>query len=400
MEEKKTKKVILMILCVLASFSLWLYIMNQETPVTVKVRNVQVHILNKDSLENENLALVPNQQFSITLTVKGNAPDIYSVSANKFTVVADLSAYAFKKGECSVPIEIKNYPSNVSIVNDNMWIKIKLDDLAEKPVPVNVNVTGNAAYGYVASTPVVKPTDVLVKGCATYVNTVKSAVATVDLKNAKSDISSTLSLQAYDQNGKVVNEIDSISPGIVSVSIPIRRTKTVGINVNTTGKLNSNLILKSIVPSPDKVDISSESGNTSINSINTEPLDLSSITDSGNVTLKLQAPSGVKLMNSNGTCSVKVTVDKIIQKTFQCTIQTNNLNSSYTSTTDKSTVNVTVSGDENVINNIKQSDITCGIDLTSAVEGDNTVPVTVTIPSGATKVSQDVTNVKATLKKK
>ena len=68
--------------------------------------------------------------------------------AEDFTIVADLSAYALKSGEQKIPIEIRRGPDNISVVNnDNLFIKVVLDERMETKLPINVSITGKPKEG-------------------------------------------------------------------------------------------------------------------------------------------------------------------------------------------------------------------------------------------------------------
>jgi YbbR domain-containing protein len=399
MEKHNNEEIIIRICCIIAAFTLWFYVINIENSTTYKIRNVTVHFLNEQALADSKLAILPNQQFTITLTVRGNASDLYSVTPDKFNAVADLSTWVVKKGENHIPVEIKGYPPTVNVVSENWWVKVNLDDLLEKTVPIKLDLQGNTKSGYLLSPPTITPTDALVSGCAQYINAITSVHAKVAINNADKDITSTLLLQAVDANGNNVSNVATMKPKYVNVIVPINRTKTVSIAIKTKDNLNKGLKLKSIVATPDRIDISGDSSIAGLTSINTEQVDLSSLTDSGTINTKLVLPSGVKLLNSNGTVSLRVTVEKIVQKNISLTIQTKNLDSSFTSTLDQTNVKVVISGLESDINAIRPEDVTASVDLTSAVVGDNLVNVNVTVPDGITVVSQDISNVNVKLKK-
>lgn len=399
MEKQSKEEIIIKICCIIAAFTLWFYVINIENSTTYKIRNVSVHFINEQALGDSKLAILPNQQFTITLTVRGNASDLYSITPDKFNAVADLSTYVVKKGENHVPVEIKGYPGNVNVVSENWWVKVNLDDLVEKTVPIKLDLEGTTKDGYLASPPTITPTDAIVSGCAQYINTITSVHAKVPINNASKDVTATLLLQATDANNNNVGNIATMKPKYVDVIVPINRTKTVNIVVKTKDNLSRNLKMKSLVSTPDRIDISGNSSIANLSYLNTEPIDLSALTDSGTITAKLVLPAGVKLLNSNGTVSVRVSVEKSIQKNLSLVIQSKNLNGLFTSTLDTPNVKVIIVGLESIINALKPEDVMGSVDLTSAVEGVNSLNVTVTAPNGVTVLSQDPLKVSATLKK-
>ncbi len=98
-KKSKTKNIIVKICCIIASFALWLYIFNIENPIKEQKITVPVNIVNKESMNEMELALVPKEASTVTLIIKGNVKDIYSVKAEDFKVEADLNSFGLKKGE-------------------------------------------------------------------------------------------------------------------------------------------------------------------------------------------------------------------------------------------------------------------------------------------------------------
>src|SRR5471030_838539 len=127
----------------------------------------------------------------------------------------------------------------------------------------------------------------------------------------------------------------SIKPDSIQVTVPIKKIKTVPISVKTQGSLENGGVLKSIMPLPEKVDISGDEGILSkINGLDTEIIDLSKLSGKDTVEAKLVVPNGVTLVNSNGMIKAKIDFDKGIQKILNLDIQTINVGNNYTVTMD------------------------------------------------------------------
>ncbi|WP_406541894.1 hypothetical protein [Clostridium ljungdahlii] len=100
MERKnKRNQILVKICCVIASFILWLYIFNIEDPMRERKIVVPVTIVNKDALAQSKLVQIDNQSASISLLIKGNASNVYSVKPSDFKLQSDLNAYVMKKGK-------------------------------------------------------------------------------------------------------------------------------------------------------------------------------------------------------------------------------------------------------------------------------------------------------------
>ena len=70
--DKRNEKVITIIVCVLLSFSLWVYISNVENVNrTIELKNVSVTIENESALSESKLVLLPDQVFEVNLRIEG-----------------------------------------------------------------------------------------------------------------------------------------------------------------------------------------------------------------------------------------------------------------------------------------------------------------------------------------
>jgi YbbR domain-containing protein len=402
MDQKNTW--LIKICCVIAAFSLWLYIINETNTQTTQPVQVPVELTNIEYVNSKGYTLLPGQQFEVSLRVKGSTADIAS-GKSQFKVVADMSLYAVTKGENRIPIIVERQPVNVNVLNSEaLYVKVVLDELAKKNFPVKVNLSGKTKEGYYSFAQSIAPTEVEVSGAARYVNQVASIEAKSDMKGTDKDLNMRLPLRALDAAGKEIKDV-TISPDTVEVVVPVKKTKTVGINVVTKGVTAKNYHYKSLVSTPDKVDIAGdEAVINSITTLDTEPIDLSTLTPNKTLIAKIVIPpaSGITLINSDGTVKLKANLDNIVEKTFIGDIRLKNINEGYTVTLDNSKLSIVVSGPESILETLKNDDFIYTIDAsTLTVEGDTSITIGgIKLPEGVTKVSSSPQSVRASIKKK
>lgn len=402
MDAKSKKDWLVRICCFIAAFSLWLYVSNEDsTQKTVKISNVEVQLINKDAITEGKLVLMPNQKINITLSIRGQAMNVYSAKADQFKIVADMGTYSLKKGENRIPVEIKSTPDNINVVNADLWVKVNLDALVEKSVPVKTDIDVKTKAGYYSSAPVPKITQVTISGAASYVNSVQYVLAKkTDVKDIDKDTYVTLPLQAMDGTDKVVNEV-KIDPSTVDVMLPVKKSKSVSVNLKTKGTLPNGITLKTMNVANDSIEVSgAQQDLNKISSLDTEPIDLSSINTSGVVKAKLVVPENVTVQNGDGFVDVNITIDKIVQKTISRDIQIKNLDSGLNAKLDKTKATIVIQGNESTLSDAIIQSINCYIDLNGKTEG--TVMSEVVIPpiDGVTIVSSDTKTVNVTINKK
>ncbi|EDS78408.1 conserved hypothetical protein [Clostridium botulinum C str. Eklund] len=400
MDKKSQQQIIIKICCVIAAFILWLYTSNDGNTIrTNKISSIPIEIVNSDYLKQSGFVLSPNQDFTTALKITGKPADVYGVKAENFKLQVDLSVYALKKGENKVPITIVNKPSNVNIINDNsMWMTIKVDNYKEKSVPIEVEVRGKNDNELSRNKPILKTDKALISGAEEYVNSVVRAKGLIELRNLQGDITKSVELKAVDKDNREVSEVN-INPKNVTVLIPVKKTKEVGVNIKTTGALGKDYTLRGLKLVKGKINITGEPGVLAqINKLDTEPIDLGNIkTENSNVKVKLIIPEGVKLADNSDVVDIEVALDKIDKQNITATLETRNLGNDLTAQLERNTISLVVSGGRNTISEIISKGLKCYVNLNGLGKGEHTVPIIIDIPKGVSLISQNYKRIKVTI---
>lgn len=400
-KDSKKKSIIIRVVCIIASFCLWLYINNIENPVReYKINNVPVEIANEDILKDLKLTMLPDEELKINVTIEGPANEVYKVKKDDIKIRVNLEGYALKKGENKIPVEIVNYPAGVSIKNNEyLRVSVVLDDYVEKSVPVKNYSSVDMKRGFYKGTTEITPTTVKVSGAADYVNTVTEVRITDSFTDISSDISKLVLLKAYNANGTEVTKV-SLSPSTASLNISITKGKMVKIKVNTKGTLPDNVKLKEITTSKEIEVLGEKSTLEKISQLETEPVDLSQITSTKNVSVNVHIPQGVTVSNNDRTVEVTVTVEKYITKNINLTLTESKAPDGLDLTYDKS-VSIVLNGEESAVSAIKDGTIKASIDLSAVKEGQNSIDYTITgVPSGITVKTKNPDKISVTAVKK
>lgn len=402
MEKKTKQQIIIKICCVIAAFCLWLYISNWENPIkTYRLKNVSVELINTDVLSQSKLTLSPDQSFNVSLTLRGTDLDVMRARPEDFKIVADMSEYAVKKGDNRIPVQIVHYPDNINIENNNaMWVDVNLDELHQKTVPIKAKIEGSPKEGYYSADAVISPLDAVVNGPDKFVNVVKDVIIKANITDLNKDVELSVPLEAVDSDGKIVTNV-KIQPQNVNVTIPIKKAKSVSINIKTTGQSANGVNIKSLTPVHQNIDVIGDSDSLNkISSIDTVPIDLSKITESKTINTKLSLPNGISTLSGSNYINVNATVEATSQKAFSANINLINVPSNFSASLDNDKENVIVSGDETIINSIKDGDIKCNVDCASLQEGTHNVQVSVVLPQGLTNIQSNPSTVNVTMIKK
>lgn len=405
MDKEGKQQLIIKICCVIAAFILWLFITSTESPLTsYKLKSIPVQLLNTDILTQSKLIIVPGQDLTTSLNIKGaNTSMLLNAKAEDFTVVADLSLYALKRGEQKIPIEIRKSPDNINVLNsDSLFITINLDELSEAKLPISVNVNGKPKEGFYASAAKITQNTAMVVGGSKFVSIVKELLIETDIQGLESDLIRTYKLKPVDAAGKEIKEV-TVNPSQIDVKIPIRKTKSVGVKVKTIGNLDPNFTIASIKVLPERFDVTGSAADLNqLETLNTEAIDLSKINKNTTIDAKVLIPDGLSLVSTSGagTVKVEININKVVQKTLSLDIKYNNLDQNYDAKLEKTKSTIVISGTEAVINSLDLKKITAAVELANLVEGQQTLNVKVTMPEGVNLISQVPDKILVTITKK
>ena len=290
---------------------LWIYIFITLDPmITTKIYNIPVNIINSLSLKKNGLIVLPDQKFTVNLTVEGNASDIYNLKAENFEIFLDLSLYEIEKGENVVRSYIRSIPSNISITKPNdLDIKILIDEFVEKRVPVDKNIEKHNIEGFYSFEPIVTPEYVIVSGASKFVNEIDKAFVTGKFENLKQDTYQSLKVRFLDKEGREINEFLDVYPDVVEIYIMVRAMKDVEIDVPFVNNLLEGLKLESVDINPKTIKIiGTADGISNIYKISSENVDLSKIKESSILEVPLKIPNGIETVDDKKSITVKIKV--------------------------------------------------------------------------------------------
>lgn len=415
MDKRNTKQtLVIKLVCILLSFGLWLYITNIQSPTrTYTLKDVPVKLLNTQTLKQFGLAISPKQTFSVDLSLEGDAKYIYSVTKDQFSLTADLGEYALKNGINNIPVQVVNYPEELNIKNNgNLVIKVKLEKLISKDFNTISKVKVSYAQGVYKQKEQFNSEKVEVSGPQSSVDKVANVALVGELNNINGSITKELPLKALDADGDIVEGV-TLSKETGTIAIDVNNGKSVDIKTEYTGEVPNGYKLVSTTPSRTSVQIvGDENVIASINSVQTEKIDLSNITSNEEKKVKILLPEGVNLVNGDNYITVKIVVESEnnnnqepptkITKTFDVSVNYTGLNSELEMSNETKTIKVTIEGNESDVNKMKASDFSCNFDLSKFKdEGTFEEDSNVSMASSNSNVTiSNADKVKFTLKKK
>lgn len=402
-DEKISKSIVVKLICVLISTCLWFYVSNVENPTrTSKIKNVPVQLTNLLSLQDAGLAISENQDFTVDLSLEGSSKNVINAKVDDFKVEADMSAYALKEGDNLIPIKIVDYPENVSIKNNGVLaVKVKLEKMVQKDIDVVSKVKISYKDNIYEKDKKITPAKVTISGPQSAVDKVTDAVIEGEEKNVDRNMEASYDIKFIDEKGNKVSNINS-NYNKAQLTIEVSNGKTVPINVKTQPNLKEGYILESAEASSDSIVITGNAENLSkVSYIETEPIDLSEITEDTEVTAKLKLPNNITLLDGKDEIKVKVKIKSAEQPTsvIGVNVKCSNLKNGLAIENQNIISNVTFSGSNEDIKALTANDINASVDL-SQIEEEGTYNLKPSVTTNKNVAVSAVTEVTITIKKK
>ncbi|MBE6063354.1 MAG: hypothetical protein E7207_07325 [Clostridium butyricum] len=371
MDKNKNKNLMVKIICVLLSFGLWLYITNVENPArSYEVKNIPVELVNLDAVKSSKFAIVDGQKFTVDLRVEGQSSEISKIKPKDFKIVADMSNYVLKIGENTIPVQIMNYPQNITIKNTGfLGVKVNLEELETKEFAIKSNVKISYKNGIHESDTKISPKTVKVIGGKSSVDKINSAVISGEEKDISKDTENNYVIKFLDLDG---NEITGVEPdvSVAKLSIIVTEGKKVAINLKTTGNIRPGYEISGYDLETKYVEILGN-GSQNMESIDTEILDISSFTQDTEQTVKLNLPKDITVIGGDDTVKVKISVKKsdVVTKTLNCAVKYSNLNEDFIIDSSTEKVNIILSGTQSSLDKISEKNLSVSLDLSNITQG-------------------------------
>lgn len=344
---------------------------------------------------------------TVDITITGRKSDIYlAKQLGEFEVTLDLSDYTASESAYKVYFTYSKSIDNLTYKLDPSYVSVIIKNKVSSVASVTSELINQDKLDPTLSVKSVSlsKSEVVVKGSESALDKIAWIKALVDLDNDDLSEAGTYDLDnvklvAYDNSGKILNNIEMV-PNTLSASVTLDSySTTVPIEVKTTGKLISGKSIASILIND------SESQSVTIYGNENELKDIKSIPVVINVdgmgsdttkkyTVKLTKPTGVRKISETDV-TISVTFGQEEQKKINISnISKKNLGSSLNAniiSTDE--ISVICKGVSSVLTDITENDISAYVDLTGLGVGDHEVEVKIenTNPLVEYAVSSNIT---------
>ncbi|MCL6457593.1 MAG: hypothetical protein K6T85_06255 [Gorillibacterium sp.] len=301
-------------------------------------------------------------------------------SFSNLQVEADLTELT--EGTHDVVLRAVGISNNIVTTISPYSVKVTIEKIQHKQVPVEITTTGNPSAGYKAGQPVIRPNRVSISVPQSMVDQVDSARAQVSIEGANETISKQVKLTVYDWNGRSMD--GQVSPQVVDVEIPITSPfKLMPIQVKLTGEPAEGYSVASFSQDPETVSVyAAQDVLNGMDFYAGLELDLSGFKETRKLDLTVPLKPGIA---SVAPAAIKATVEivpsgqKLLEQ-VPITLTGQSEGFTYKLATEKSTIDMNLIGAPSVLNNVRLQDVQATVDLSNLGLGVHDLPVIVNLP--------------------
>ena len=320
--------------------------------------------------------------------VQLRAPDqvLQTLRVEDFEAYVDLAGIT--AGQHQVPVNAVSSRGEVQILGiEPPMIEISLESVAQKTVPVRVELMDSPAFGYDAGTPLTDPPTVVVSGPSRDVENVDVAVVEVYLRAARSTVETRRTVSLRDETGAAVGSVTDWTPRTVTVTVPIEQRpgyRDVPVRVRWEGQPARGYRISEVAVDPSIVTLfgSAAAIQEAPGYVETTPVNLEGVGSNVVERLALIVPENVSVFGAQSVV-VSVGITAIEESTWvQRAPMIQGLDERLQVELSPQVVEVLLVGPLPRLETLRPGDVQIVLDLTGLEVGTHTVEPSLILPEG------------------
>ncbi len=372
------------LLALLLSIGVWVAAVNDSDPDEVLTYPVPIPI----EVVGQDTDLLITNAYSkqIELTLRAPRSIWEQLTADEESVHAILDLSGLGAGDYSLEPQIQVGIQPTRIVSFSpAAIKISLEELSARTLPIELRVTGEPSVGYQAGEIGYATKEVTISGPRSLVDRVVTAQIVFDLTDARESVDESLPVQVLDETGNVVDGVN-LSSEMIRLLVPISQQggyRDVAVKVVVNGQVANLYRLTNISVFPPVVTAFSSDAELISELpgvVETESMDISGISEDISARLNLILPENVSIVGDQ-TVLVEASVEAILGSltVSEKPLEVTNLDPALSATLSSLTVDVIVSGPLNALDELNPTDLRVVVDVDGLGIGTHQITPTVEI---------------------
>ena len=416
MKKSLMNKFTLKILSLAIAVLIWLIVRNVQDPVIVQTfYDIPVTLVNESYLSNNmKIPLLIDGDDTVKVRIKAEESVIKELKKEDIVAQADMTQIYMDATPKMVPVEVTCKgiaDDNITVTPRNIQVDIENQTSVEKTIAVNTGDT-TPDKDYEVGSLQANPEKVTISGPESIINKIDKVVAKIDVTGMKeSNVELDSELKIYDKNQDELSEkqlsylnLAGVQDNKIKIQAQFWKVqKNVKIGSEYSGSPQYGYEVDSVSVVPETLSLAGTDealqklaveGNTL--TIPASYIDVSGKDSDFDVKVDISEllPENMKLardINSTVIATVKIlpynSRDYEVSPT-QIKVENKPENMNYKFEPDK--IVARIKAKEEDLDNLKTDDIQMKIDLKDAKAGENTLPVTVTLPEGY-ELEEDIT---------
>lgn len=392
---------------------LWLFVINTQNPLQPKtISDISVNIKGINEIESKGYVIQNEEELrntKVKVVLKGPRLELEKLEANKDSLISvnlDLTPFANTLTTGSDTIErpvayMVNTLGEGNIIVEDVRPKIAYITFEKEKniiLPVEYNITGDNNSQYMALDPIIKPSQVELKGPKTTVETIKKIVVDINIDDFSEDVLSyTLPIKALDSDGNEVFGVKK-SPQYIEVTLPIGKKKVVPLEPQFQGTLPTGYIQTNTIVTPKEITIVGKADLVdSIQTIKLGKISLDNMIQSDTVKVDFLLPDGIEYIDNIENKAV-VTVEIQKENTYEFNIDTNSIKLDVKGLGEgleyeilEEEFKLILGGTAENLLKFDKNNIHGIIDLTGLEEGEYAIPMQINIPTNLKLINTPLT---------
>jgi len=303
------------IISLLFAIGLWFYIIQVQSPdIERTVKNVPVLFAGQTELEERNLMLVNDKEYTVDLKLRGQRKVLQDLDSTQVSVSADVGGL-LSTGDHKVHTRVAVPYGSVEVVNQSpSVVSVTVDEIIEAEKELRVKTTGEPAHGYAVGNTKIEPATMKIRGAKSLVGAIDHLFVTVDVSGKSESISAIAPVElASSSDAVIVSPYVTTEQQNVDVHCEILKKKTVSIEpVFAPGTNNAEQWYALDDSSVKVIEVAGTAAMVDkLEKIQTEEIKPEMLGEDGEVEIKLVLPAGIESLDGD---KVTLKLKKMNQK--------------------------------------------------------------------------------------
>ncbi len=372
-------------LALILAIVIWAIAIRLNDPVEGRTLEVVVEVVGKPA----DATIVEHPPESVLVTFQGPVSALEQLSPGDFSATIDLSSVPF--GDSVAPIRVAGGNELIELMSVfPESAQLKLEQIVTRDIPVFVQVRGEVARGHRVGEARLAPETVQVTGPADRVERLAEGRVIVFVDNEREDLSDLRRPTFYDTQGDVASVVGlTLNPTEVEVIVPVQELAGFAekpVTVNWVGEPATGYRLLDVRVEPSSVQATGASGILEGLRIQTEPIDITGLTETTVQQVALDLPEGIGLVEIQPLV-VTVEIEPILTSSVvQKPVEIRALGENLKATLEPDEVRVFLFGPIPKLDSLLDDDVRVTVDLLNLITGTHVVEPFVSVSADGVEV--------------